>query len=102
MGQNIVFDSGEKPGVFQQRFSGPKKGGQSMVLTTLCSVGTVGRVGRELRVEFSGAIYHVMNRGDRREAIFRGEVGRQCFVATLAEEDVVMEFVRRGYFLFTR
>ena len=24
----------------------------------------------ELRVEYPGAIYHVMNRGDRREAIF--------------------------------
>ena len=26
---------------------------------------------RKLGVEYPGAIYHVMNRGDRREAIFR-------------------------------
>jgi hypothetical protein len=26
---------------------------------------------RKLRVEYPGAVYHVMNRGDRREDIFR-------------------------------
>ena len=26
---------------------------------------------RSLRIEYPGAIYHVMNRGDRREPIFR-------------------------------
>jgi len=26
---------------------------------------------RQLRIEYPGAIYHVMNRGDRREPIFR-------------------------------
>jgi len=30
-------------------------------------------VPRKLRMEYSGAIYHVMNRGDRREEIFRDE-----------------------------
>jgi hypothetical protein len=29
-----------------------------------------GRMARKLRVQYPGAIYHVMNRGDRREAIF--------------------------------
>ena len=28
---------------------------------------------RKLRVQFPGAIYHVMNRGDRREPIFKDE-----------------------------
>lgn len=28
---------------------------------------------RTLRVEYPGALYHVMSRGDRREAIFRDE-----------------------------
>ncbi len=27
-------------------------------------------MGRKLRVQYPGAIYHVMNRGDRREPIF--------------------------------
>lgn len=29
---------------------------------------------RKLRIEFPGAIYHIMNRGDRREEIFRDDV----------------------------
>jgi len=40
---------------------------------------------RKLRVEYPGAIYHVMNRGDRREAIFKDDKDRQCFLATLGE-----------------
>lgn len=40
---------------------------------------------RKLRVEYPGAIYHVMNRGDRREPIFRDEEDRKRFVATLGE-----------------
>jgi REP-associated tyrosine transposase len=40
---------------------------------------------RKLRVEYAGAVYHVMNRGDRREAIFRDDKDRQMFVSTLAE-----------------
>jgi putative transposase len=40
---------------------------------------------RKLRVEYSGAIYHVMNRGDRREAIFLDDADRQGFIETLGE-----------------
>ncbi|MCU0786375.1 MAG: hypothetical protein MUF81_20485 [Verrucomicrobia bacterium] len=40
---------------------------------------------RKLRVEYEGAIYHVMNRGDRREAIFLDDEDRQCFLATLGQ-----------------
>jgi putative transposase len=40
---------------------------------------------RKLRVEYAGAIYHVMNRGDRRGPIFRDDEDRQRFMATLAE-----------------
>src|SRR5436309_394590 len=40
---------------------------------------------RKLRVEYSGAIYHVMNRGDRREAIFLDDLDRQRFLETLSE-----------------
>ena len=32
---------------------------------------------RTMRVEYAGAIYHVMDRGDRREAIFVDEADRQ-------------------------
>ena len=41
---------------------------------------------RKLRLEYPGAIYHVMNRGDRREPIFHDEADRQLFVDTFNEE----------------
>ena len=40
---------------------------------------------RKLRIEYAGAIYHVMNRGDRREAIFADDQDRERFLETLAE-----------------
>ncbi len=40
---------------------------------------------RQLRVEYPGAIYHVMSRGDRRKDIYLDEVDRQDFLKTLAE-----------------
>ena len=40
---------------------------------------------RKPRVEYPGAIYHVMSRGDRREDIFLDDVDRQDFLKTLAE-----------------
>ena len=40
---------------------------------------------RKLRLEYPGAIYHVMNRGDRREPIFKDDVDRQRFIETLGE-----------------
>lgn len=40
---------------------------------------------RKLRIQYPGAIYHVMNRGDRREAIFEDDQDRRSFLATLAE-----------------
>lgn len=40
---------------------------------------------RKLRVEYPGAIYHIINRGDRRESIFRDDEDRECFLATLGE-----------------
>src|SRR5579864_4694803 len=40
---------------------------------------------RKLRLEYPGAIYHVMNRGDRREPIFHDDKDRQLFLDTLGE-----------------
>jgi putative transposase len=40
---------------------------------------------RKLRVEYPGAIYHVMNRGDRREAIFKDDLDRERFLETLGD-----------------
>ena len=40
---------------------------------------------RKLRIQYAGAIYHVMNRGDRREPIFADDHDRRRFLGTLAE-----------------
>jgi putative transposase len=40
---------------------------------------------RKLRMEYPGAIYHVLNRGDRRVDIFCDERDRERFLAALAE-----------------
>jgi putative transposase len=40
---------------------------------------------RKLRVEYEGAIYHLMNRGDRREPIFGDDSDRLLFLETLGQ-----------------
>ena len=45
---------------------------------------------RPLRIEFSGALYHVTARGDRREDIFEDDKDRHMFLSTL--EEVVRQF----------
>ncbi len=38
---------------------------------------------RQLRIQYEGAIYHLMSRGDRREEIFRDHLDRKRFLETL-------------------
>ena len=38
---------------------------------------------RKLRIEYPGAIYHVRNRGDHREDIFRDDPDRELFITGL-------------------
>jgi len=40
---------------------------------------------RKLRIQYEGAIYHVMNRGDRREDIFHNDADRELFLKTLGQ-----------------
>jgi REP element-mobilizing transposase RayT len=40
---------------------------------------------RQLRIEYEGAIYHLMNRGDRREPIFKTDFDRLNFLQTIEE-----------------
>jgi REP element-mobilizing transposase RayT len=42
-------------------------------------------VARKLRLQFPGAIYHVLSRGDRREDVFRDDADRDRFIVTLGE-----------------
>jgi hypothetical protein len=37
---------------------------------------------RKLRLQYPGAIYHAMNRGDRREPIFNDDEDRRMFLDT--------------------
>ena len=43
------------------------------------------RMARKLRMEYEGAIYHVMNRGDRREPIFKSDKDCELFLETLGQ-----------------
>jgi hypothetical protein len=40
---------------------------------------------RKLRIQYPGTIYHVMNRGDRREAIFADDADRERLLEALTE-----------------
>jgi hypothetical protein len=40
---------------------------------------------RKVRIQYPGAIYHVMSQGDRREAIFEDNEAREWLLQTLAE-----------------
>jgi REP element-mobilizing transposase RayT len=55
------------------------------------------RMARKLRVEYPGAIYHVMNRGDRREPIFKDELDRRRFVETFGEACAKTSWQVRAY-----
>jgi len=47
---------------------------------------------RKLRIEYPGAMYHVMNRGDQRADIFRDDQDRQKFLSTLGDACVKTEW----------
>ncbi len=54
---------------------------------------------RKLRIEYPGAIYHVLNRGDRRESIFRDDVDHQVFLATLNDACIKADWQIHAYCL---
>ena len=56
---------------------------------------------RQVRIEFPGAMYHVMARGDRREAIVQGDEDRRAFMRTLGEACERAGFLVHAYVLMT-
>lgn len=54
---------------------------------------------RQLRVEYPGAIYHVMNRGDRREPIFRDDADRLRFLELVGEVCAMTHWWAHAYSL---
>ncbi|MFO1499518.1 MAG: transposase [Verrucomicrobiota bacterium] len=56
-----------------------------MNIDIFCGGREIAATARKVRVEYEGAIYHVINRGDRREDIFRDDRDRERFLETLEE-----------------
>jgi REP-associated tyrosine transposase len=56
---------------------------------------------RQVRIEFAGAVYHVMARGDRREPIVRDDEDRRTFLRTLGEACERAGFRVHAYVLMT-
>lgn len=52
---------------------------------------------RPLRLEYSGALYHVTSRGDRRGAIYRDDSDRTAWLSVLAEACSRYNFVVHAY-----
>ena len=60
-----------------------------------------GAMPRQVRIEFAGAMYHVMARGDRREAIVQDEEDCRTFLRTLGEGCERAGFRVHAYALMT-
>jgi putative transposase len=56
---------------------------------------------RKVRVEYPGAIYHVINRGDHQEAIFADDRDRIRFVETLGEACAKAQWQVHAYCLMS-
>src|SRR5437016_4325067 len=56
-------------------------------------------VARKLRIQYPGAMYHVMNRGDQRENIFKDDGDRKRFLSTLGEACQKTEWQVHAYCL---
>jgi putative transposase len=57
---------------------------------------------RKLRLEFPGAIYHVINRGNYRSWVFRTEGAKQAFEACLADAATRSSWVVHAYVIMGR
>lgn len=56
---------------------------------------------RPLRIEFTGALYHVTSRGDRREAIYEDDADRTRFLEVLGQVAADFNWVVHAYCLMT-
>ena len=57
----------------------------------------VGSVARKLRIQFEGAIYHVINRGNYRQDVFGSVGAAQAFETTLAETCELFDWQVHAY-----
>ncbi len=56
---------------------------------------------RQPRIEYEGAMYHLMSRGDRREEIVRGSEDRRLFLETLGESCAKTDWQVHAYCLMS-
>lgn len=56
---------------------------------------------RPIRIEYEGAFYHVMSRGNERKPIFRDNADRKKFLAIINEAHQVYRFAIHAYVLMT-
>src|SRR5436190_533160 len=77
------------------------KRGQSLLLTQAGRLATLSRMSRPLRIQYEGALYHVVSRGDRREAIFLDDADRSEFLRTLGEACAKMGWQVHAYCLMS-
>ena len=56
---------------------------------------------RQLRIQYPGAIYHIMSRGDRKKDIYETDVDRHDFLKTLAEACAKTGFQVHAYCLMS-
>lgn len=54
---------------------------------------------RPLRIEYSGALYHLTSRGDRRESIFEDDEDRECFLRVLGQVITDFNWICHAYCL---
>ena len=70
-----------------------------LTIDTLAAHDYVRVMARRLHLQYPGAMYHVMNRGDQREAIFKDDEDRQKFLATPGEACEKTEWQVHAYCL---
>ena len=56
---------------------------------------------RPIRIEFSGALYHVTTRGDRREAIYEDDDDRRIFLEVLGQVVADFNWICHAYCLMS-
>jgi hypothetical protein len=57
---------------------------------------------RKVRVQYPGAIYHVMNRGDHSEAVFRDRQDSDLFLTTLGKASAITDWQVHSYCLMSK
>jgi hypothetical protein len=70
---------GQSQVLTQIPIGGGRKGSELSIDTNRDNLHSLHPIARSLAVEYQGAIYHVLSRGDRRETIFRTDADRNLF-----------------------